>query len=244
MIFSNVYYNTISLIVICLLLLIFVFVVGRESFENNNNLRKPKIFAKKSINNINFKLEDNLIDSDSSNEILHTDDINNVLESNKTNENKNVYLDINYMGNTARIIINLNFKVVPKTCKNFLTFCQKKAYVGCPFHRIIKNFMIQGGDFINKDGTGSISIYGNKFEDENFILKHEKGCISMANSGKDTNGSQFFIATKDTPWLDGKHVVFGKIVKGMDMVEFIENLKTDVNDKPLESVMINDCGVL
>lgn len=245
MIFYNVYYNTISLIIICLLLLLFVFVIGREPFtESSNFLKKPKKVKKKSINKINFKLEDNLIDSESSNEVLHTDDINKILDSNKNNDNKNVYIDIDYLGNNARVIINLNFKIVPKTCRNFLTYCQRKAYIGCPFHRIIKNFMIQGGDFINKDGTGSMSIYGNKFDDENFILKHEKGSISMANSGPNSNGSQFFIATNQTPWLDGKHVVFGKVIKGMDMIEFIENLKTDSNDKPLDSITISDCGVL
>ena len=246
MIFNNVYYNTISLIIICLLLLLFVFLIGREPFTENSNLKKPKKLTtkKKSINKINFKLEDNLVDSDSSNEVLHTDDINKILGSNENNDNKNVYIDINYLGNTARVIINLNFKIVPKTCRNFFIFCQRKAYIGCPFHRIIKNFMIQGGDFINKDGTGSMSIYGNKFDDENFILKHEKGSISMANSGPNTNGSQFFITTNQSSWLDGKHVVFGKVIKGMDMIEFIENLKTDSNDRPLDSITISDCGVL
>ena len=248
MIFNNVYYNTIPLIIILLLLLLFVFLLSKEPFTNNidKNINNEKnvVNKKKSINKINFKLEENLTDSESSNDIIHTDDINKELSLNNEMENKNVYLDINYSGSTARVIINLNFKVVPKTCQNFISYCQKKTYCGCPFHRVIKNFMIQGGDFINKDGTGSMSIYGNKFNDENFVLRHERGSISMANSGKDSNGSQFFITTNDTPWLDGKHVVFGKVVKGMDMIEFIENLKTDSNDRPLDPVTISDCGVL
>ena len=161
------------------------------------------------------------------------------------NENNNlVYLDISTNGHRGRIIINLKTSVVPQTCNNFITLCNKKAYKNTKFHRVIKDFMVQGGDITNNDGTGGISIYGNTFPDENFKLKNNKGTISMANSGPDTNGSQFFINVIDTPWLDGKHVVFGDIVKGMDLIEWISNQENQENDIPLTDVIIEDCGSL
>ncbi|EHL02198.1 putative Peptidyl-prolyl cis-trans isomerase H [Glarea lozoyensis 74030] len=144
---------------------------------------------------------------------------------------------------------------VPRTAENFRQFCtgesknhlgRPQGYKGSKFHRIIKDFMCQGGDFINGDGTGSTCIYGMKqFEDENFVIKHtEPGLLSMANAGPNGNGSQFFITTAPTPFLDGKHVVFGKVVEGMDVVRKMENTKTGYRGKdvPNLDVVIAGCG--
>ena len=122
--------------------------------------------------------------------------------------------------------------------------CKNKTYKNCIFHRIIKDFMIQGGDYENNDGTGGKSIYGRKFEDENFEIKHHKPyLLSMANSGSNTNGSQFFITTVETPHLDGKHVVFGEVIKGFEIIYKLNNIKTDDNDKPISNIVISDAGI-
>merc|ERR1711862_412899 len=150
----------------------------------------------------------------------------------------------------GNVKIGLFGKTVPKTVENFYQLAKGTevagsflTYKGSKFHRVIKDFMIQGGDFTRGDGTGGRSIYGEKFADENFKLKHYgAGWLSMANSGKDTNGSQFFITTKTTSWLDGRHVVFGKVIEGMDVVRKVENNKTSGSDKNVKEVKIVNSG--
>ena len=189
------------------------------------------------------------IESFDDNIALHTKipiNNNNINEKETQTQNNNeVYLDISLNNQKERVIIKLFDDIVPKTANNFRELCKTKKYVGTPFHRIIKNFMIQSGDFTNKDGTGGYSIYGDRFDDENFELKHTKpGLLSMANAGPNTNGSQFFITTVETPHLDNKHTVFGEVVSNMDFIYKLENEKTDANDKPLNKCIIDDCGLL
>ncbi|XP_061189239.1 peptidyl-prolyl cis-trans isomerase D-like [Saccostrea echinata] len=171
-------------------------------------------------------------------------------------ENPRVFFDVQIGGeNVGRIVFELFKDKLPKTCENFRALCTGEKGTGettgcplhfknCPFHRIIKDFMVQGGDFSNKNGTGGESIYGAKFEDEGFPYKHDKaGLLSMANAGPNTNGSQFFILCKPAHHLDGKHVVFGKVIKGMGVVRELENVEKEGENPKLECI-ISDCGEL
>ncbi|XP_061342169.1 peptidyl-prolyl cis-trans isomerase CYP21-1-like isoform X2 [Gastrolobium bilobum] len=165
-----------------------------------------------------------------------------------------VYLDVDIdKQRLGRIVIGLYGQIVPKTVENFRALCTgekgesasslKLHYKGTPFHRIISGFVIQGGDIVHHDGKGSESIYGGTFPDENFKIKHSHaGVVSMANSGPDSNGSQFFITTVKASWLDGDHVVFGKVVQGMDIVFAIEGGAGTYSGKPRKKVVIADSG--
>ena len=152
----------------------------------------------------------------------------------------------------SKVTFELFNDVVPKTAENFRALCTGEKGMGrsgkalhykdSKFHRIIPKFMIQGGDFTHGTGVGGESIYGNKFNDENFNVRHENpGLLSMANAGPNTNGSQFFITTVPCPWLDGKHTVFGQVIEGMDVVKKIEACGTQ-SGQPRETVTIVNCG--
>lgn len=182
------------------------------------------------------------------------DDKKGVLVPNANGDNPHVFFDVKQGDeDLGKIVMQLYRDITPKTAENFRALCTGEKgdgskgkplhYKGCSFHRVIKDFMIQGGDFTNGDGTGGESIYGEKFPDENFKIKHTgHGLLSMANAGPNTNGSQFFITSRDTPHLDDKHVVFGHVVEGMDIVRKMEETETGASDKPKIDIVVADCG--
>eukprot|EP00766_Chilomastix_caulleryi_P000157 gnl/Chilomastix_caulleri/115.p1 GENE.gnl/Chilomastix_caulleri/115~~gnl/Chilomastix_caulleri/115.p1 ORF type:complete len:176 (-),score=45.50 gnl/Chilomastix_caulleri/115:31-558(-) len=166
--------------------------------------------------------------------------------------NPRVFMEISIGGrNIGRMTFELFADIVPRTAENFRQLCigyqaqgKTLGYKNCPFHRIIPNFMCQGGDFTNFNGTGGVSIYGSRFADENFRLQHTGfGCLSMANCGPNTNGSQFFICTADTPWLNGKHVVFGSLIDGGEVLRAMEKVGSQTG-APSAAVKILNCGQL
>ena len=163
------------------------------------------------------------------------------------NTRSKVFFDISIGGKTAgRVVFELFDDITPKTAENFKQLCLKTpGYKDSIFHRVIKDFMIQGGDYENFNGTGGSSIYGEKFDDENFQLKHDEPfLLSMANAGPNTNGSQFFVTTVKTPHLDGKHVVFGKVISGKSVIRKVERTETGESDRPLKECKVINCGIL
>jgi len=168
-----------------------------------------------------------------------------------------VFMDLT-IGNVplGRVVFELFTEIAPKSAENFRALCTGEAgigkttekplhYKGCVFHRVVRNFMIQSGDFVNYNGTGGESIYGGTFEDEEFVLKHDRPfLLSMANRGRNTNGSQFFVTTAPASHLDSLHVVFGQVVSGKEVIKEIEDLDTDKKDRPLQDARVVNCGEL
>jgi len=234
--------NYILILIIIILVAIIVYFGYQYFFKSKNLLIENK--------NENIK--------DDEHEPLKND-LNQELMSNDESKKKITSLDkgnpffIISIGNNieGKIKFELFDEEAPKTCKNFRHLCTKSLlnnnypdYQGSIFHRVIKDFMLQGGDITNFDGTGGLSMYGLKFDDENLEMEHNQpGLLCMANSGPNTNNSQFYITLKETPWLNKKHVIFGIILEGFDIIKKIEKLEVDNNNKPLEEVRIVKCGL-
>lgn len=228
---------------------------GLEIEPTSKPIKKALFEARKEVKRLNNQQKNMFQQFFSNNEMY--DPLQEKPTAEYHNEaNPIAYFDIG-VGEEApqRLEIELFESVVPKTVANFKALCTGEKgeasfgkplhYKGSQFHRLIKEFMIQGGDIENANGTGGESIYGNKFEDENFTCSHlDRGFLAMANSGPNTNGSQFYITFKATEWLDGKHVVFGKVVKNLELLDTIEALPTGENDLPEQEIVIVDCGIL
>ena len=223
---------------ICIMILISLVIIGGSYFA-------WKYFFKKN--------DQKMVSFETYNNLDESKNVELVKPVNYDDINYQPYFDIN-IGDTyiGKIVFQLFDEDVPKTCKNFRYLCStgilnknKPSYQDTLFHRVIKDFMIQGGDITRGDGTGGYSVYGEQFDDENFNLTHNQpGMLSMANSGPNTNNSQFFITFKKTPWLDNKHVVFGIITSGFDVLKKIESYETDDKDRPVEDIIIKKCGLI
>jgi peptidyl-prolyl isomerase D len=223
----------IFILILLIVYLIYLYII--RYYNQNNNINN------KYLNSIKYKKTDEEFNSTES-------QFNNIFENYiQSKQRQHVFMDIaigdQFLG---RINIELFDDIVPFTCKNFIYMIQNH-YKNSIFHRIINNFMIQGGDYINGNGTGSNSIYGQNFPDENFNLLHdEKYLLSMANAGPNTNGCQFFITLDTLPNLDNKHVVFGKIIddKSKQIIDQLKSIDTNANDKPNIDCKIVDCGLI
>ncbi len=229
--------NNTVVIVLCVVIIILIIyllnLIYNNIYKTKKILKKSKKSQTKSQKSIKKTQK---ITKDTQNK-------ENDVKENFKNKNNNLIIKFGLLDETYDVEFKLYDDITPMTCKNFRTIALKglnnKTYNGCAMHRVIKKFMLQGGDILNGNGTGSTSIYGDQFKDENFIKKHDKaGLLSMANSGPNTNGSQFFITTVPTPHLDGKHVVFGEVVRGIEHIRKFENLPTDTADKPYQNLVI------
>mmetsp|Transcript_23919 Transcript_23919/g.36596 ORF Transcript_23919/g.36596 Transcript_23919/m.36596 type:complete len:486 (-) Transcript_23919:127-1584(-) len=223
---------------------------------DNKNKDVRKAIAELKVKNAEAKKKEKALFGGVFGKISMYDEKEGPLVPNAKGDNPHVYFDIKQGDEElGRVVMQLYADITPKTAENFRALCTGEKgdgvsgkplhYKKSNFHRVIKDFMIQGGDFTDGTGTGGESIYGIKFNDENFKIKHTKGgLLSMANSGPATNGSQFFITSRETPHLDGKHVVFGEVVDGMDVVRKIEDVSKDSSDKPDVDVVIEDSGMM
>ena len=234
------------LLLIIILLIVIILYFGYQYFFKKKDLL---ISNNDNNNKINENINNNILDSDVNQELLEKDDSKKKILS---LDEGNPYFIISIGNNVeGKIKFELFDDEAPITCKNFRHLCTKSLlnnnypdYQGTIFHRVIKDFMLQGGDITNFDGTGGLSMYGVKFDDENLETEHNQpGLLCMANSGPNTNNSQFYITLKETPWLNKKHVVFGIILEGYDIIKKIEKLDVNNDDKPLEEVRIVKCGL-
>lgn len=249
-------------IVIGLVIIVIAFVgfflykhfTGKSPFDLLKGSKKKKrivgsVGSNKSLEDVEDELiDENYKDSPDDDTSKTSDNVASFDDTSGNDPFFEIQIGDDYVG---KIVFEMIDDVVPRTCENFRVLCSKgfnrgedAPYKGTTFHRIIKDFMIQGGDFTNHDGSGGYSIYGNKFEDESFELKHNQpGILSMANAGPNTNGSQFFICTEPSPHLDGKHVVFGIVKKGYDVIEKLNNVQTNNDDRPTQPCKIINCGL-
>jgi len=235
---SNIFnYKTVLILVAVCIVIYCIYLIYERYTRGNTNLKLP--ISNESNMQTNQGDDDSVIEN---------------IPMTLTSKN-NPYFDISIDGvKQGRVVFELFDETVPLTCKNFRYLCKNNildnnstipSYQGSVFHRVIKDFMIQGGDFTNHDGTGGVSIYGDTFDDESFALEHnQKGLLSMANRGPNTNGSQFFILLNNASHLDNKHVVFGIVLSGFNIIEKVENVQCNEQDMPLVKCEIVESGIM